>query len=257
MKSKKHMSGFSLLELALVMVVIGVLLSIFVFMFPQFTDQVRRDRTINIIIPEIQNALLAFARYGNRLPCPSDTVLTSANAGFGIEDCNLSTGSVPHITLGMEEQARDAHQRPIRYSVYRNSADSSDLAAPGPTNHFDGLDEIQGLYDRADFCLSLENASPDGPATLTSTSTSASTGGCSIAGQFTNQAYVLSSSGSLDTDDNGDFFDTDNDDALPLCHAWPQRIHDTDYDDIVVAAAFTYFSGHLCSARPIVTGPSP
>ena len=98
-----HNSGFTLVEMAIVLVVIGLLVSVFLAPLSAQRDlkdygQSRAD------LEQIKDALYGFAVINGRLPCPS-TQINPAAAGYGEEACTLPLveGYLPWKTLGVRE----------------------------------------------------------------------------------------------------------------------------------------------------------
>lgn len=97
------------MEVALVMLIIGLLAGIVLPLAGTMMDQQRRKETVNKLAA-IDQALLAFVTTNKRLPCPAAGTIASgaANAGVaqpvGAGDCTAqNTGIVPWATLGLGE----------------------------------------------------------------------------------------------------------------------------------------------------------
>jgi len=99
---RKHQSGFTLIELAIVLVIIGVLLGSFLGTLGARIDNSRRVETLETL-DKIKLSLYGFAMSQSpvRLPCPD-------NDNDGLEDmagasCSTLTspGSLPWATLGI------------------------------------------------------------------------------------------------------------------------------------------------------------
>lgn len=112
MKHTNHhqtQTGFSLVEMAIVLVIVGVLLGGLLPTISSQIDQQRRNETLKQI-DEIRNALLGYAIINGTLPCPTTTADPS-NASYGVADsasavtCTapISEGYLPWKTLGVAE----------------------------------------------------------------------------------------------------------------------------------------------------------
>jgi prepilin-type N-terminal cleavage/methylation domain-containing protein len=113
MKSDSN-AGFTLVELAVVLVIVGlVLTSLFVPISAQINQaqslETRRD------LLDIKEALLGYALINGKLPCPDTT-------GDGLEDACLNTnatssteGNLPWATLGLKANGVWGH--PYKYRV--------------------------------------------------------------------------------------------------------------------------------------------
>jgi len=125
--------GFSLIELAVVLVIIGLLLGGGLAAFTATTEQARRAEQKRQL-QHIREALYGFAMVEGRLPCPDDLDDATAPDPDGTEDrsgspaaCDTDVGALPWVTLGLGR--RDAWNNPLIYQVEPDYAD--DDPAPG------------------------------------------------------------------------------------------------------------------------------
>lgn len=110
-----HQSGFSLVELAIVLIIVALLTSgLLVGLSSQRNLAENKDAQHQQEI--IVDAILGFAMSSGRLPCPADPVLATAN-GAGREElqctpadcstgnriCRLEHGVIPWRSLGLQE----------------------------------------------------------------------------------------------------------------------------------------------------------
>lgn len=109
MKSNNRMQqGFTIIEIAIVLVVVTVLLGYTVAMFP-IQQELKQYRKADSEMDRILEHLLAFAQVNGRLPCPDTSGFVIAPAGVvdgledrqGINDCKAFFGWLPARTLGM------------------------------------------------------------------------------------------------------------------------------------------------------------
>jgi len=112
-------AGFSLLELAFVLVIIGIIggLSLPLLSAHRTRAAYLKTRTHQ---DYIVSALAAFVEKNNRFPCPAEPQALGANFGVALETCRMekAKGVVPFKTLGIsEEYARDGFKRLISYVV--------------------------------------------------------------------------------------------------------------------------------------------
>ena len=119
----QHQSGFNLIEMAIVLVIIGVLLGGLVTPLSTQFDNSRRIGA-KTTLTDIHDALLGFAATNGRLPCPA----TAASNGLAAPNnativCTSNHGFVPIRTLGLNGSVDDntllvdPWLNPIRYSV--------------------------------------------------------------------------------------------------------------------------------------------
>lgn len=127
-------SGFTLVELAIVLVIIGVLLGGVVGTLSSRIETTRRVNTKQQL-DDIKAAILGYAAANSRLPCPAvANPVVAAEAGLeqpvGGGACTQEHGFVPGRTLGLEGSYNrdnlllDAWGNPIRYSVSNADGDA-------------------------------------------------------------------------------------------------------------------------------------
>jgi prepilin-type N-terminal cleavage/methylation domain-containing protein len=114
--------GFSLLELAIVLLITGILMGALLKPFGSHLLERQRSET-QAHLKQIQSAVLGFAAANSRLPCP----LVDSSEPLG--DCGQQHGFVPGALLGVDGRVNsdgllvDAWRRPIRYSVSAGDSD--------------------------------------------------------------------------------------------------------------------------------------
>ena len=115
--------GFTLLEIAIVMVVLGLLLGGAMLPLSIQMEKMDRDAT-HRQLTDIRDALMGFALVNGRLPCP-DT--DSDGLADGLPACSAVEGGLPWSDLGLGRQ--DAWGRPFTYRVSADFADQVDGTA--------------------------------------------------------------------------------------------------------------------------------
>jgi len=136
-----HQAGFTLLELAIVLVIIG-LVAVFGSQIAVGVAGVERRKDSAARLDTAETALSLFVSQNRRLPCPADGSLAAGAANYGREQRQgggncvvlaMQRGVVPWVTLGLPEPASlDGWGRRISYRVF-------DAAANGFTRD-NGLD---------------------------------------------------------------------------------------------------------------------
>ena len=120
--TSQKQTGFTLIEMAVVLVIVGLLVGSFIGTFASRVETTRRDNAKKQI-EEIKSAILGFASAKGRLPCPA-TALSDGEADpepGGV--CALQHGFVPGKTLVINGTYNrdglliDTWGNPIRYSV--------------------------------------------------------------------------------------------------------------------------------------------
>lgn len=149
--------GFSLVEIALVLVIIGLALGgIVAAIGPQLDNKNVRDTQERI--KQASDAIMAFAIANRRLPCPASAASNGDEvvAGLPGQCTNFNNGFVPARTLGLGERGTngtmlDAWGFGIRYSVTQvtytgagNAPVSTDCTAT--CYPFTQLDGIKNAY---------------------------------------------------------------------------------------------------------------
>lgn len=115
--------GFNLIEMAIVLVIVGVLLG---GLITPLTTQYDTSRRIGVetALKDIHDALLGFAAANGRLPCPATAASNGLSApNAATTNCTTDHGFVPVRTLGLNGSINgntlliDPWLNPIRYSV--------------------------------------------------------------------------------------------------------------------------------------------
>ncbi len=124
MRKKSH--GFTLIELAISLAVIGLLLGMLMVPLNAQIEQQRISDT-NKELKLAVEAMLGFAVANGRLPCPATATTPSTTAGAGLENTAACAGAtsavegvVPWTTLGVAET--DAWGHRFTYRVTREFA---------------------------------------------------------------------------------------------------------------------------------------
>ncbi len=122
--------GFSLVEMAIVLVIIGLLLGGLLMPLSTQMEQ-RRISETQKALDEINQALMGFAISNGFLPCPADPTLPSGAIGAGLARARTAAactggnnGALPWATLGVGET--DAWGNRYTYRVTTTFADATD-----------------------------------------------------------------------------------------------------------------------------------
>lgn len=104
-----HHRGFSLIEMAVVLMIVGLLIGGAVGSLGAL-QQHQRSSATEAQMEEIRDALIAFAVVNRRLPCPADPALADTAAGAGLESVPTAAGctggivgAVPWATLALPQ----------------------------------------------------------------------------------------------------------------------------------------------------------
>jgi prepilin-type N-terminal cleavage/methylation domain-containing protein len=130
--------GFSLLELSIVLLIVGLLLGGLIMPLSARMDQQKIDTTRQQL-EQIRQALVGYALARDALPCPA-TPASNGMASATATGCTRQHGFVPAVTLGLpgamneDKLLLDAWGSPIRYSVTNSDANANgrwDFVRPG------------------------------------------------------------------------------------------------------------------------------
>jgi prepilin-type N-terminal cleavage/methylation domain-containing protein len=135
----RRQRAFTLVELAVVMLLIGLLLGSLMYTLAAQTDQRAREQTQRTL-EQAREALLGYAIANGRLPCPASSASNGieAPAGGATACTNPNDGFLPAVTLGFQPTdsqgyALDGWNNRIRYAV---AAAIASCAGTSTTPHF-------------------------------------------------------------------------------------------------------------------------
>jgi prepilin-type N-terminal cleavage/methylation domain-containing protein len=155
---KQSGHGFTLIEVAAGLVVVGLLLATLLPMIKVMYDRSENAETQRNMT-EVENAIQAYADEHGSLPCPADDATgvsgDCAPVAYDSTSETVLSGSIPWNTLGVaEEYARDSKGKPLDYNV-AEKATSDDVPAsfsaisnvPITVQQADDAEqEVQGLF---------------------------------------------------------------------------------------------------------------
>jgi len=117
-----RIAGFTLIEMAMVMLIVGMMLSGLFSSLGQSTENKRRTDAA-AQLARVDEALYGYAQTYGRLPCPATDASAGVEAPVGGGVCTAAHGFVPYVTLGLQSAPSagglmmDPWQTPLRYSV--------------------------------------------------------------------------------------------------------------------------------------------
>jgi prepilin-type N-terminal cleavage/methylation domain-containing protein len=123
----KRSRGFSLVELAVVLVILGFVIGAMLLPLQGQREISQRTQTENQL-ELARKALIGYAQTNGRLPCPAVAGATGVEAPLGGENCDVQLGFLPVATLGMSTTtdengyAIDAWNSRIMYAVTQSNA---------------------------------------------------------------------------------------------------------------------------------------
>ncbi len=249
-------SGFTLIEMAIVLVVLGIIVST-AQTFYRDTIKTSEFVKIKAQLESINQALISFVIQNKRLPCAD----TDGNGyeGTGASICGTAatnqTGAVPYKTLGMNQMAAtqtDISKRNIIFGVYRNANASLILDADLAVNAERTGDLVGSQYylNNFDMIKALSNAKNTAINNnfIYTTGIGANENCNTITAN--NFAYILASAGIEDMDNNGNVFDGVNANLSlagtgSKCFSSTLKRTNKQYDDVVLVMNFQSLIGRL------------
>lgn len=251
--SSANQAGFSLLELAIVLVIAGLLswASFSAYETVSSQQEIERGRAEG---KQLQSIVRAFALRHGRLPCPDTSATASGYENLAGTTCVAGTqlGWFPYVSVGLSipEPALRA-----RYAVFRDSIDplkNADLAvamertgdAAETATFMDVTDLIAGLNQAAR--LAAASVATNRPY-LTGDGGAAGVIHCTSNPVMSVAYWIVVPL--KDADNNGDRLDPPHTMA-GLCAASPTAPLRFDSDDVVVAESATQLAGWLRQSLP-------
>jgi len=112
---KRYNVGFTLIEMAIVLMIVGLLLGGLLVPLSMQIEQ-RNITDTQKTLSEIKEAIIGYAIVNGRLPCPAKSNRpTGSDPLAGVADCTLTRGVLPWATLGVNET--DAWGRRFSYTA--------------------------------------------------------------------------------------------------------------------------------------------
>jgi prepilin-type N-terminal cleavage/methylation domain-containing protein len=220
-------SGFTLIELAVVLVIVGIVISIVATVLPSLiqTTKIKKARAI---LEKVEYTLEGYFAANGQCPCPDtdgdglENRITGATPPAD-DTCSAYVGYLPYRTLGLSS-GEDNWRNPIVYAVYE---DLIKTTSGSGSNYF--------CYRLRDI-INYYRTNPTDTGKLYTTDSNGDT----------NQAYIIVSGGREDLDGSGGFLDGLNSGSDQQFES-PNKIMDANYDDLVGAASFSLLHGRDCA----------
>ena len=161
----KQFAGFTLVEMAIVLVILGFVLGALLLPLQAQRQQIAQSQTENTL-ENARQALLGFAQSRGRLPCPATVASNGAELPLGGGACTQQVGFLPAATLGVEPTdaqgfALDAWNNRIRYAVTQSSVVGTPATGDFTSNIADN--PVTPLVNEADGMniVGITNLTPD------------------------------------------------------------------------------------------------
>lgn len=238
--TKYSIKGFTLVEMAVVLVILGFVLSALLLPLQAQRNQLFQSETENTL-RQAQKALLGYAQSHGRLPCPATAASNGVEMPLGGTNnisppanhfCAQQVGFLPSATLGIQPSdsagyALDGWGNRIRYAVSQTSV-GGDLSADFTSNtSTDGMNLV-----------GMTTLNPELRVCTTSTGVSATT--CSAAPEvnylINNAVAVIYSTGETGNIAAGGADETENldGDIVFISHDNEDNGANGEFDHIVV-----------------------
>lgn len=255
MPLKCSSAGFSLAELAIVLVIVALLLGGLLMPLSAQND-LRKTAETQRSLDEARDALLGFAIANGRLPCPASAATTGVEMGGGAVACTsaangVADGFLPAMTMGLSPSdgqgyLLDAWGNRIRYAVT--------VAPAASPNTFTASRGISSFWHAssappaADLQICTNSASISNPGT--------GNADCSAGNALTKAAVAViysigrnSASGGAGTDEAANI----NADRVFVSHdARPAGAAGGEFDDLV-----SWLSANILYNRMVAAGSLP
>lgn len=161
MRKWRQQAGFTLIEIAIVLLIVIILLGYTVALFPR-QQELKQYRALETDMDRIVDAIVGFAQVNGRLPCPAIPSSAGNEDGGGAANCNNYGGFVPVNTLGISGRLNrdtlllDPWGNPYRYYVSDSDFDgdgNSDFVSNGEMRDVGLIDsdadtflDLDGVY---------------------------------------------------------------------------------------------------------------
>jgi prepilin-type N-terminal cleavage/methylation domain-containing protein len=218
--------GFTLIEMAMVMVIVGIVISIMMTVMPTLikTGKIKEAQGK---LAKFDYALQGYAILHLRLPYADSD-------GDGFENNTppyAFVGDLPFRTLGLSD-GNDVWGQPVKYAVY------------GAAGNSDSLTNVSA--DKTALQAKLTNITAAGFLSTIAYTTTSNTCAGANAGNSSNKAYVIASGGPKDLDNNNGMFELCTASAgAGFTETDPQKI--LFYDDLVRSFSLSEFATKVLS----------
>jgi type II secretory pathway pseudopilin PulG len=230
----QRQAGFSFVELAVSLVLLGLVANLVLTMYPALKRSTSTAQSVRNV-GDVEAGIVGFVFAEGRLPC-ADT------DNDGVENCPATVGKVPYVTLGLAAPIQNASGLDFKYAVYSRADaiamnDSSltvarDRFRPSVAQSAP-VTVAEKTYSNAtvlDFCQALR------PALATRTVINPAYAHIADGVRKEHVAYVLVDPGVGDMNLDGSPFDGSNAGGMAFEH--PTRQQGLLYDDRVIVGYF-------------------
>jgi prepilin-type N-terminal cleavage/methylation domain-containing protein len=255
----RRQSGFSLVELAVVLAIVGLLLGTAMYTLSAQSEQRAREDTLRTL-DQAREALLGFAVANGRLPCPASATSNGIESPTSGACTNPYDGFLPAVTLGFQPVdsqgfALDAWNNRIRYALAQTI---TGCAGTSTIPHFTSKTNLKQngmscLPNNTDLIICQSSVSSPvpsagncGPSTNTLTNAGTVVAVVFSAGKNYAQATTAAAATAAGKSDEAANLDAN---AIFISHTpSPSGATGGEFDDLVVWIPVGLFYGRLASA---------
>jgi len=257
--------AFTLVELAVVLAIVGLLLGSLMYTLSAQVEQRAREETQRRL-EQAREALLGYALAHGRLPCPASGAATGVESPAGGGECtNYRDGFLPAVTLGfqpVDDQgfAVDAWNNRIRYAVARNLNAASCIGTSG-VPHFTAAAALKQngmscLPNTTELLICKSSATTPAPVPgdcglASNTVTNSNPSGSVVAVILSpgkNHAVAPTAVAALAASKPDEAANLDNNTVFIARTPGPAGVPGGEYDDMVIWISVGSFYGRLATA---------
>lgn len=240
--------GFTLVELAMVLLIVGLLLVSLMYTLSAASEQRARDETMRRL-QEARELLIAYAQVNGRLPCPATVGSNGAESGGGAVACTANfNGFLPATTIGFRPLdnsgfAIDSWNNRIRYSV--SNAVLSQIGPPAVCRPNGAAPAALHFTNKANLKANGVDCAPNDLQVCNVASAAAT---CAAGTAATNQSTVVAivlSMGKNGGQATADVNELENIDGDPV---FVDRASSPTYDDLIVWIPVGMLYGRMIAA---------
>ncbi len=143
--------GFTLVEIAIVMVIVGLLLAGVSSQFGTYADNDRYSSTQDYLA-DARKAMLDYAGVNGYLPCPDTD--NDGEGNTGTPACASAEGTLPYVELGL--RARTNWEAPVLYAIHQEAASGAAADNCSPVDH----QQTACFFDSSSFNLKTGVSTP-------------------------------------------------------------------------------------------------
>ena len=241
----KRIRGFTLIEMALIIVALGVFVSTAAIVMQSLAHSRKIEENRKLLAKYDRSVRGFLTTTYFRTICPDingDGKEDFIGCSLGMDACSEYTGYLPYRSLGLPS-GKDAWGNLVKFSIYDVGATGVDVIS----NHIELCDFFLEEFpddDPNDDGDDGDDGDGDGDLVFSGLKIYID----NATGVSHNQAYIIVSGGPKGLDGNRLFFDGLNGGAPDLKFESPDKVASSTYDDFVIAVSFEELYNEVCTA---------